>query len=169
MRIIGAVLAFGACGAIGVMRIFAERGRIELLTSLCDAFTFMKAELSAHLTALPELAKMLSQRGKGDAADFFSALDARMNALGKCCFDEIWRESATETLCLLKEDELQEVLSVGAVLGRGELEMQLNAIDRCVSSLYAALKRARTQHPQQRKLTLGVSLAAGTLIVVMLI
>lgn len=169
MRIIGAFLAFCACGAIGVMRIFAERKRIDLLTALCGAFSVMKAELSAHLTALPDLAKMLSQQGKGDAADFFSALDARMDALGKCCFDEIWRESAAETLCLLKEDELQEVLNVGAVLGRGELEMQLNAIDRCVSSLYAVLEGARTQQPQQSKLTLGVSLAAGTLIVVMLI
>lgn len=169
MRIIGAVLAFCACSAMGVMRVLAERGRIELLTALCDAFSVMKAELSSHLTALPDLAKMLSQRGKGDAADFFSALDARMDVLGKCRFDEIWRESAAETLCFLKEDELQAVLSVGAVLGRGELEMQLNAIDRCVSSLYAALERVRTQHPQQRKLTLGISLAAGTLIVVMLI
>lgn len=169
MRGLGAVMAFAACCALGLMRIAAARRRIDTLAALTEALYVMRGELAARLTAMPMLVEYMAQHSRGDAQSFFDAVRDRLPQLGRRELSELWCESVMETLPALEKDELRELAAAGLVLGRCELEVQLAAIDRCAAALRAAQERAQADYPQQKRLSLGVSAAAGLMLVTLLI
>lgn len=169
MRMLGALMAFTACGMMGFLRVTSERRRIDTLAALSDALCVMRGELAARMTAIPALMNYMSRHSRDDAQSFFSAVSYRLPQLGRREFSELWCESVMETLPALETDELRELASVGLVLGRCELDMQLAALERSAAVLRAAQERAQAEYPQQRRLSLGVSAAAGLLLVTVLI
>lgn len=169
MRALGALMAFAACGAMGLLRVMSERRRIDALAALSEALRVMRGELAARLTAVPELTEYMARHSRGDAKSFFSAVSDRLSQLGKRELAELWRESVMETLPALETYELRELASVGLVLGRCELDVQLAALDSCAAVLRAAQERAQAEYPQQKRLSLGVSAAAGLMLVTLLI
>ena len=169
MRALGALMAFAACSAMGLLRVASERRRIETLAALTEALDVMRGELAARLTAIPALTEYMARHSRGDAQSFFAAVLDRLPQLGKRELSELWCESVMETLPSLETDELRELASVGLVLGRCELDVQLSALDRCAAALRAAQERAQAEYPQQKRLSLGVSAAAGLVLVTVLI
>lgn len=169
MRLLGAVMALISCGAMGFIYNRSLRERMNTLSAMCEALTMMKVELSCRMCALPELIEALSERSKCDAAVFFAGISSRLSSLGEHSFDELWRECAEKSFTALGENERREIVSLGSILGRGALDAQIAEIDRCTSVLHLALESARAEHPQQSKLALGMSFAAGMLLVIMLI
>ena len=69
---------------------------------------------------------------------------------------------------MLSADELDEIMRLGRVLGRCELDMQLAAIDRCTAHLDRALTRVRAEYPQLCRLSIGLPAAAGLMLVIVL-
>ena len=59
--------------------------------------------------------------------------------------------------------------ALGDVLGRYELNEQLESIDICLDSLNRSLRGLQTQYPERRRLVLGLSAAAGILVLIVLI
>lgn len=169
MRILGAVMALISCGAMGFIYNRSLRERLDTLAAMCEALAMMKAELSCRVCALPDLVETLSERCKGEAAVFFLDVSTRLPSLGEYSFDELWCECAAKSLTALSENERREICSLGSILGRGELDAQIAEIDRCTSTLHTVLENARSEQPQQKKLTLGMSFAAGMMFVIMLI
>ncbi len=169
MRALGALMAFAACGAMGLLRVASERRRIDTLAALAEALCVMRGELAARLTAIPALTEYMVRHSRGGAQSFFAAVLYRLPQLGRRELSELWSESVMETLPSLENDELRELASVGLVLGRCELDVQLSALDRCAAVLRAAQERAQAQYPQQKRLSLGVSAAAGAMLVILLI
>lgn len=169
MRLLGAVMALVSCGAMGFIYNRSLRERLDTLAAMCEALAMMKMELSSRICALPELFETLSERNKGEVSDFFLAVFKRLSSLGEYSFDELWCECAAKSITALNENERREICSLGSILGRGELDVQIAEIDYCTSTLHTTLENARAEQPQQRKLTLGMSFAAGLLLVIMLI
>lgn len=169
MRMLGAILAFLSCGAMGIMRIYSARRYIAALEALYDALGEMKLGISTRLEAIPALAKRLSDSAVGDAKKFFTLFSLRLDTLGERGLYELWRESAEETLKGLTPGELHDFLSLGLVLGKSEAEVQAEAIGHCQASIGRALDAARAKYPQQRRLSLGLASAAGMLLVIVLI
>lgn len=169
MRLLGAVMALIACGAMGFIYNRSLRERLDTLAAMYEVLAMMKLELSNRICALPELIETLSERSKGEVSDFLLAVYKRLSSLGEYSFDELWCECAAKSLTALNENERRAICSLGSILGRGELDAQIAEIDRCTSTLHTALENARTEQPQQKKLTLGMSFAAGMLLVIMLI
>lgn len=169
MKLIGALLALAGCGALGVMSIRMERRHIRALEALCGALALIQTELSTRLAPVPMLCEQLSRRANGVACAFFKALAERLDMLGRRELSELWRECAEQTLTELSSNELNEFISLGLILGRGELEVQLSAVRRCENALADALSSVSADYPRRRKLALGVAAAAGGLIVIVLI
>lgn len=169
VRMLGAILAFLSCGAMGIMRINSARRYIAALEALYDALGEMKLGIFTRLDAIPALAKRLSESAVGDAKEFFTLLSLRLDTLGERGLYELWRESAVETLTALTPGELHDFLSLGLVLGKSEADKQAEAIGHCQASIGRALDAARDKYPQQRRLSLGLASAAGMLLVIVLI
>ena len=64
---------------------------------------------------------------------------------------------------------LSALRALGDVLGRYELQEQLESIDICLDSLNRSMHGLQTQYPERRRLVLGLSAAAGILVLIVLI
>lgn len=168
-KIFGAALIIAALSLGALSYLKQHRERMRLLEQLSAALDMAVGELSLRALPLPRLFELLSGRTQGAAAEFFSALCEGMDRLGDENFSTLWDEAATGKLPGLMPEEREELMRLGAVLGRYELERQLEALHACSAVLGDALCRTRRDYPERRRLALGMSACAGALMIILLI
>ena len=128
---------------------------------------FAARRLRVRLCPLPELISELAGRG-GAAGEFYTGLAKKLDSIGEVDFSALWA-SSLECLTPLSRDELSALRALGDVLGRYELNEQLESIDICLDSLNRSMHGLQTQYPERRRLVLGLSAAAGILVLIVLI
>lgn len=168
-KIFGAALIIAALIIGALCYLKQRRERMKLLEQLSAALNSAAGELSLRALPLPMLFGCLAGRTQGAAAEFFSALCDGMDRLGDENFFAVWDRTAKEKLPGLMPDEREELGRLGAVLGRYELERQLEALHACAAAFDAALLRARQDYPNLRRLALGLSACAGFLLIILLL
>lgn len=168
MKILGGALIFLGFLAAGLVHTSAEKKRIETLCQLVLALELMEGELSARRTPLPELTALLANRSTGQAGAFFRQLADSMEQLGDRSFDTLWSRAA-ENLNALDRGEREELIRLGPVLGRFEMDKQLAALGCCCSALREALRGAQSRYPDKQRLSLGLTAAAGALLIIALL
>ncbi len=163
----GIFMISAACASFGVTSAVGMKRHIELLAALCGSLRYISAEIGTRLRPLPELIAELAGRG-GAAGEFYTRLAEKLDSIGKVDFSALWA-SSLECLTPLNRDELSAMLALGDVLGRYELNEQLESIDICLDSLSRSLRGLQAQYPERRRLVLGLSAAAGILVLIVLI
>lgn len=168
-KLLGALLITAALVLTALVYLKQRRERIRLLEELAAALSAAAGELSLRALPLQRLFELLSTRAKGPAEEFFAVLFKRMDRLGEEDFFTLWEKTAVEKLPGLTPAEREEFSRLGAVLGRYELERQLEALSACAAAFDEAARRARQDYPDRRRLTLGLSACAGALLIIILI
>lgn len=166
-KIVGAVMVITACALWGSLKGGELRAHDALLTSLIFALETVRAEITARLTPMPEIAEKLARTGPAETRRFFALLESRLGELGDREFSELWND-CVETLYLPRDEE-SVLRDVGRSLGRYGPAEQNAAIVLCMDALTAAEREARAASRSGSRLWTGVSLAAGMLLAVMLI
>lgn len=146
-----------------------KKRRIAILQELCRALEQLKAELSVHLTPMPELLSSLAEKTRGSVSLFFRAVLDAMPGLGERAFYEIWSAAASAQMKELTEPELVELMKLGEILGRYELGEQLLAVEDCLGELRSALEAHCGAYPNERRLIFGLSLAGGFFLTIVLL
>lgn len=167
-KLLGAVLIIAALSLGAINYLKQRRERMKLLEQLSAALNTAAGELSLRALPLPRLFELLASRTQGAAETFFSALCDDMDRLGDEDFFTLWERDTREMLPGLMPDELEELSRLGAVLGRYELERQLEGLRACAAAFDEALHRARQDYPDRRRLALGLSACAGLLLIIIL-
>lgn len=93
IQIIGSVLLFGTCTALGFGAGFRLKERVKELSFLVVALEEMERELQCRLTPLPELLSTLSNHLDGPVGVFFRLCVSGLNGLGERSFSSLWREA----------------------------------------------------------------------------
>ena len=158
----GIFMISAACASFGVISTVGMKHHIELLAALCGSLRFISAEIGTRLCPLPELISELAGRG-GAAGNFYERLAEKLDSIGEVDFSALWASSLE---CLTS---LSAMRALGDVLGRYELNEQLESIDICLDSLSRSMHGLQTQYPERRRLVLGLSAAAGILVLIVLI
>lgn len=169
LKYIGAVLIFSALIGGAVIYLISQRRRVQTLSGLCAALDMAAGELSARAAPLPLLFELLGQRCEGAAAEFFHTLSGSMDRLGDEELFSLWQGAAEKNLACLNTAEREEIARLGGVLGRYEMEAQLSALHSCEAVLRASLEQARADYPNRRRLGIGMTAAAGALLVIVLL
>jgi stage III sporulation protein AB len=161
-RVLGFFLLQAA--ALLFFRQYRQRGKRQLdtLRSFADMLEHLRGILEADSPPMPELLQTLLRRCRGDAGAFIETLAHSMDMLGSRSFYELWRQALREKSGLLDPDILYELESLGEILGRYELKVQLEAVDLCRAMLLKALNKLQKEQPQASRLTLAL-LLSGTL------
>lgn len=146
-----------------------RKAEINCLDELCRGMELIRAELGTRLTPMPELLRILSDRCRGEAGAFFSALCKAMPLLEENEFSKLWNIAADTYLKPLHPEELNTVKKVGAVLGKYELSEQLAVTDACRRELAFAAEKLRASYPESRRLFFGISAAAGGFLIILLL
>lgn len=163
----GIFMISAACASFGVISAAGMKRHIELLAALCGSLRFISAEIGTRLRPLPELISELAGRG-GAAGEFYTGLAKKLDSIGEVDFSALWA-SSLECLTSLSLDELSALRALGDVLGRYELQEQLESIDICLDALGRSMHGLQAQYPERRRLVLGLSAAAGILVLIVLI
>lgn len=169
LKYVGAVLIFSAFLGGAVIYLLSQRQRVQTLSGLCSALDMAAGELSARAAPLPLLFELLGQRCEGAAADFFNALCGSMDRLGEEELFSLWHGATEKNLACLSTAEREEIDRLGGVLGRYEMEAQLTALRSCEAVLRSSLEQARADYPNRRRLGIGMTAAAGALLVIVLL
>ena len=169
-KAIGAAAILLGCFAAALLRMRAKRTRIEALLSLRAGLAELRRALSERRHALREIFLRLADRYEArPAGEFFHCLSQRMDALGECCFVEIWEAALRDKLAFLGEEVSDTLGALGLCLGGSELELQCRALERASADLDAIIQRDRDALPAEKRMSYGLSLCAGAMLLIMLI
>ena len=169
LRILGAALvALGgyALGALLRGRLYAAADR---LSALCTALLLLRGEITERRTPLPELAARLRDEGPEPCRAWFRALAQSLEAPTGERFSSLWRRTLTESGPPLGEQERETLCRLGLSLGRYDAPEQALAIDRCLTALSLAQRRAEDAAREKGRLCTGLGLALGLLLAVLLL
>lgn len=163
------MLAVCGCFWAGCRMVNSRKERIAALRELEFALLLLRGELESRAAALPELCVFLRERTCGAARALFSGMAAQLSMLGEERFSSLWNRAVRESGTALEDREREELLGLGEVLGRYELETQLRRLEGCCTVLHQCREEAERAYPGQRRLCLGLSAAAGLLLAIVLL
>lgn len=169
MRLIGTVCIALSCLMYGLSYMRSQSRRLTELDSAAFMLGLMRAELSARLTPLPELVSLLKERVRPPSSEFLGKLEDRLWRLGECDFPELWSGCVRESYRELTADELELLERLGGILGRYDIDKQLQELELCRESFDSAAGLARRELPVGRRLHLGLSCGLGALLIIVLL
>lgn len=152
----------------GVSYTTLKREQLKELDALCHLLRLMQDELETRALPLPELASQLEARTENAGKSLLSGLLRRLPELGSRDFQNIWEESVTESVTH-SEEAAQLLCTLGAFLGRYDVDSQLEALRNCYEAMEKLRAAAAEALPQTRRLGMGLALTSGALIVITLI
>ena len=169
MKIIGAFFVFAAFCGFGILIWNEKKRAYETLAQLCFSLELTASELASRSSPLPELIKLLSERVGRRAAEFYKELYSTLPLLGDRDFSLLWTEAVKKTLGSLTAAEQEEFVRLGYILGRYELQEQISAVKTTLIFFIARRDSAQAKSVEEKKLSLGLTAAAGALLAIVLL
>lgn len=169
LRLLGAALVVGGGAWAGLNAAGELSRRVKAMEAWRDALALMANELSFRLSAMPELTQRLSQNAREPARGTFLALRTGLERLGENSLEELWRGALTAHPGALGREELDELKSLGAVLGRYGWADQCRDLERVRSILAERSARAREELRQKGKAYAAMGVALGAFLTILLL
>ncbi len=168
LKLAGSALLLMGSAGVGCALVGRLRQRERTLAALVGALAQMERELSFCLPPMGEWLLRTAQGSAEPAAGFLRAcaqeLDRQEGALRP-----IWERAVKERLTALSREDALILLQLGAVLGRYSWEEQKKALTAAGERLSQALAQAGEERRGKGRVYSTLSLAAGALLVIVLI
>lgn len=166
MKNAGLLLSTAALLLVAIKTLSLQRRQLDMLRELCAALERMAAELGEHNTPLPALMDALTCEATPLLRPFFTDLQSSLNHLDDRSFSESWREAVDRHL-LLPRAQKSAVDQLGGYLGRYAGELQKDVLLSVQASLLRELKRQESAAPDRRRLTLGLTISAISMLLIL--
>ena len=154
MKIPGVLAVICAFLSLGTVRLRAMKEEISCTKALIAGLVVLKSELNARLCPMQELLYAAAQASGGEAAAFFQEAADRLGEPAEDGFSDLWAGLCRSMLPSLSEPLRAEMETLGRALGRFDLDDQLAACDRMLSTADRQLNEITRRYPEQRRLTL---------------
>lgn len=170
VRLFGALLILSACGLYGTMAVRRLKSRVTALESLIASLQILSGEICSRLMPMEDVMEILTRETDEPIRSFYAHVQESMGLLGEKSFGEIWGDAARKSLggCL-GESEMKVLLTLGACLGRYDIDEQSAAILQAETRLTLCLRRAEERRLKDGKAQAAFSLAAGLFAVIILL
>ena len=169
IRLMGALLTAGGGACLG----FAAAGRLtrraRVLRQLAGALEQMDREISFRLTPMPQLMERLGEEYPQPVGTLFVRCCQGLDQLGEHSLAEIWRSALEKTDLDLEDRETAVLGELGEVLGRFEESGLRSALARTAEELDQAAELARQEAEKRGRMYRVLGLAAGGLLVILLL
>lgn len=162
----GLLLSSAALLLVAFKTLSIQQRQLDTLRELCAALERMAAELGEHNTPLPELMDTLGREASPILRPFFTELQSSLRQLDERSFSESWHEAVDRHL-LLTGTQKTVVYRLGGYLGRYAGEMQKDMLLSVQASLLRELKRQENAAPDRRRLTLGLTVSAISMLLIL--
>lgn len=169
-KVIGAAAILLGCFWAAWGRVRAKRAQNALLLSVRDALCELRRELAERQSDMAGIFRKLANKNRERATGaLFRRLCMSMDTLGDRSFSEIWRAAVADELGDLGAEALETLGALGESLGGSELALQCEALERAARETEALAQQVKEALPEEKRMSFGLSLAAGALLVIMLI
>ncbi len=165
IRLYGALIMILASLWLGISQAAAMRRRPGVLTALADALDVLKSDTCVRLLPMPEALRNAEELS-GAARPFFAFLTELSER--HASLSDAW-DRAADALKTLSAEDRMALRALGARLGRYDVQTQAEAIEQCVDALRVHAARAAEQAASGGKLSVGLCLAGGLLLAVILV
>ncbi len=169
MKWMGALLILAAAGLAALRLLQDKKSSLEGCRSLASALRLLRGELEARSLPLGEALAHAENKTGGLGRKLMIGVSERLPELGEVSFQQIWNEALDSSCRILDPGALEELRSLGPVLGSFDLDMQLRSLEAVISYLEVLWEQQRSGYPAQRRLLLSVYLAMSCFLVILLL
>lgn len=168
-KILGILLVLSSSTAMGLDCLRKKRLRIRKLKEMAAMLDAMEREIRERRTPLSRLMQKLALGQGGRKKDYAVKVYETMQQDG-VLFSEAWKCGlASDAQACLVEEAGEELTELGEILGRFSAERQCEALDRVSGYLKERADELADELHRSAKITLGGSLSAGAVMVLLLI
>lgn len=161
------ILGGAAFLALAATRRLGER--VEVLTTLVASAGFLQEELSYAQTPTAKLLERLGKNHSGPVGQFFETLLDALRTDPEGGIRKQWDAALDSCLPMLHQEEREALSALSLTLGRYDVEAQRPVLAQTAARLEEYRQEAKADQARLGRVYTAVTLAAGTLAVIVLL
>ncbi|HBI64374.1 MAG TPA: hypothetical protein DDX51_04580 [Clostridiales bacterium] len=171
LKMIGIVLIIGSFAGIGVSQRRQFRSHVTVLGDLISVLDVIAGELSYHLTSVPELVKKLAADSRPQIALIFRTMQDSMERDDSLSLTFKWMKAFRDCgqEAGLNEEDIAILCDLSEFIGKYDLKAQQRSIDYARSRLSRQLEIASAELKSKGMVYRTCCVAAGILLVLVLL
>ena len=171
LRLIGCVMVFGSCAALGLSARQELRRRIAAADAWLTALGILHSEIACRRTPLPDIADQLAENDDVVIRLVFTSLSRRLREESGLPFGSIWRACLRDSCARtgLGAEECRSLCQAAQYLGRYDAAEQLAGLEQTAQRLKAARAAAEERLRSRGGLYRTCGIAAGLLVILALL
>lgn len=171
LKIMGILLVIGSFTGIGMTQRQQFRRRVIALGDMLSALDLISAELSFHLTSIPDIVAKLASDSRSSISELFQPMQQMMQHDDGLSMTFKWMKAMREygTSVGLKEEDILILCDLSEFIGKYDVQAQLNSISYAKTRLTKQLDIASAEMKSKGNVYRTCCVAAGILLVLILI
>lgn len=171
LKLMGSVMIFGACAALGLSARQGLRRRVASADAMLLALKLMSSEISCRRAPIPEIVGQLAESENPAIRTLFCHLSRRLREENGLSLGYLWRASLRDCRDRigLGKAECDILCEAAAWLGRYDASEQVAGLEQVARRLAAARDTAAGELQSKGNLYRTCGIALGILVVLVLI
>ena len=171
LKLIGAVMIFGSCAALGLSARQSLRKRVAAADAMLMALSLISSEISCRRAPLPEIIGTLAENENPTVRLVFGGLQRRLREQNGLSLSYLWRVNLRDNRAEagLGAPECDILCDAANYLGRYDAAEQAAGLDQMGRRLSAARAAAAEELQSKGNLYRTCGIALGILVVLVLI
>lgn len=169
LKLLGACCLLGGAMYVAMATTHRLRERVDVLAALTAAVGFLQEELSYARTPTNKLLEQLSQSHSDPVGRFFRAVLDALREDPEGGVRRGWDTALDQCLPMLHKEEKETLSALSQTLGRYDVEAQRPILAQTAARLEEYRQEAKADQARLGRVYTAVTLAAGTLAVIVLL
>ena len=171
LKLIGSVMIFGSCAALGLNARRELRRRVAAADAMLLALRLVENEITARRTPMPEIIDLLAKNENAVVRQIFSGVRRRMRERSGLSLSYLWCAGmrAAQADAGLGREECGVLCDAANFLGRYDASEQKAAIDTALHRLQMLRELAFAELRDRGSLYRTCGIAAGLLVILVLV
>ena len=168
LKIILLAAVFGTSTVIGVLISRKYSNRVKVLRELKNALNIFEVKINFSFETIPEIFNEIAHKTNGVAGKIFE--DAVKNMENKNMIaGEAWEKAVETNSECLKKDDINCIKTLGKLLGKTDIEGQVNQIALVCTFLEKQINEADEERYKNEKMHQKLGAIVGLIIVIVLV
>ena len=153
---------------IGVLISKKYSNRVRILRDLKDALNIFEVKINFSFETIPEIFNEIANKFNGITGKFFEDAVKNMNYSNMSAGDA-WEKSIEKNGDCLKKDDVNSIKALGKLLGKTDVDGQINQIELVSSYIERQINEATDEKNKNEKMYQKLGAIVGLVIVIVLL
>ena len=170
LKLIGSVMVFGSCAALGLSARQNLRRRVAAADAMRLALGLIRSEISGRRTPMPEIVGLLAENEQPIVRKVFRTLQRRLREQNGLSLGYLWRSTLRDCRAQvgLGTQECDILCDAANYLGRYDADEQLTGLSQVERRLAASREAAQEDLANRGNLYRTCGIALGLLVILVL-